>query len=111
MHKNEHLDNKIDILNEPIAIVGANCQFPGINKDIEDLDAFFEMLLKKQTPIKDVPKNRWDINKYYDADRQKEDKIVSRKGGFLDDPRLFDAAFFKIPQLKQNKWIRNTAFF
>lgn len=100
MTNNEHLDYKKDILNEPIAIIGANCQFPGINKDIEDLDAFYEMLLKEQTPIKEVPKNRWDINKFYDADRQKEDKIVSRKGGFMDDPRLFDAAFFKISPIE-----------
>lgn len=100
MPNNEHFDNKIDMLNEPIAIVGANCQFPGINEDVEDLDAFHEMLLKKQSPIKDVPENRWGINAYYDADRQKEDKIVSHKGGFLDDPRLFDTAFFKIPPIE-----------
>ncbi len=100
MLKNEYFDNKMDNLNESIAIVGANCQFPGMDKDIEDLDALHEMLLKKQTPIKDVPENRWDINQYYDADRQKEDKIVSRKGGFLEDPRLFDAAFFKIPPIE-----------
>jgi len=87
---------KIDLINEPIAIVGVNCQFPGIDKDIEDLDAFYDMLLKGQTPIREVPKNRWDIDKYYDADRQKEDKTVSRTGGFLQDPRLFDADFFKI---------------
>lgn len=100
MPKNKHNDNTTDILNEPIAIVGANCQFPGVNKDIEDMDALHEMLLNGQTPIKEVPKSRWDINQYYDADRQKEDKIVSRKGGFLDDPRLFDAAFFKISEIE-----------
>jgi acyl transferase domain-containing protein/acyl carrier protein len=100
MLKKEHDDNEIDILNDPIAIIGVNCQFPGVNKDIEDLDGFLEMLLKKQTPIKDVPENRWDINEYYDPDRQKDDKIVSRKGGFLDDPRLFDATFFKIPPIE-----------
>ncbi|CDZ78850.1 Polyketide synthase PksM [Legionella massiliensis] len=95
MPKNEHCD-----MNEPIAIVGVNCQFPGINQDIEDVNAFFDMLLKAQTPIKEVPKNRWDIDSYYDADRQKEDKIVCRKGGFMEDPKLFDAAFFKISPLE-----------
>ncbi|MCL9683883.1 SDR family NAD(P)-dependent oxidoreductase [Legionella maioricensis] len=92
----QHEKNIKDILNEPIAIVGMNCQFPGVNTDIEDVNAFYEMLINKQTSIKEVPENRWDINKYYDAARQKEDKIVSRKGGFLNDPRLFDAPFFKI---------------
>ena len=92
----QHEKNINDILNEPIAIVGMNCQFPGVNTDIEDVNAFYAMLINKQTSIKEVPGNRWDIDKYYDADRQKEDKIVSRKGGFLNDPQLFDAAFFKI---------------
>ena len=88
--------NMNDMLNEPIAIVGMNCQFPGIDTDIEDVDAFHAMLMNGQTSIKEVPKNRWDIDAYYDADRKKTDKIVSRKGGFLNNPQLFDAAFFKI---------------
>ncbi len=100
MLKKENLDIKADFMNEPIAIIGVNCQFPGVNKDIEDLDAFHEMLLKEQTPIRDVPKNRWDINEYYDPDRQKEGKIVCRKGGFIEDPSVFDATFFKIPPIE-----------
>ena len=100
----QSLNNSLrDILNEPIAIIGLNCQFPGVTADIEDANAFHEMLLGKQTPIREVPKNRWDINSWYDADRQKEDKIVSRMGGFLKDPQLFDAAFFKIPPIEANQ--------
>ena len=89
-----------DIMHEPLAIVGVNCQFPGVNADIEDVAAFYEMLIKEQTSIKEVPANRWDIDKYYDTDRQKDDKIVSRKGGFLHDPQLFDAAFFGIAPIE-----------
>ncbi|WP_420536816.1 SDR family NAD(P)-dependent oxidoreductase [Legionella steelei] len=100
MIKNNSEDNLSDIMHEPIAIVGINCQFPGVNADIEDVDAFYEMLIKEQTSIKEVPANRWDIDKYYDADRQKDDKIVSRKGGFLNDPQLFDAAFFEIAPIE-----------
>lgn len=85
-----------DLLNEPIAIIGMNCQFPGIDSDIEDIDAFYKMLVKGQTPIKDVPENRWNIDEYYNADRKKSDKIISKKGGFLDNTHLFDAPFFKI---------------
>ncbi len=84
------------IFNEPIAIIGMNCQFPGVDSDIEDVNTFYEMLLQKQTPIREVPKNRWDIDAYYDVDRRKADKIIGRKGGFLNDPHLFDANFFKI---------------
>ncbi|WP_409371304.1 SDR family NAD(P)-dependent oxidoreductase [Legionella quinlivanii] len=81
---------------EPLAIIGMNCLFPGMNADIEDCEAFHAMLMKAQTPIKEVPPNRWNINAYYDACRDKTNKIVSRKGGFLEDPYLFDADFFKI---------------
>ena len=38
-----------DMLNEPLAIVGMNCQFPGIDVDIEDDDAFHKMLVDGQT--------------------------------------------------------------
>lgn len=89
--------NKIHLmLDEPIAIIGMNCQFPGMGADVEDVESFYEMLIKEQTPIREVPENRWDINQYYDVDRQKDNKIISRKGGFMEDPRLFDATFFKI---------------
>ncbi|WP_412758191.1 beta-ketoacyl synthase N-terminal-like domain-containing protein [Legionella bozemanae] len=100
MIKKNSGDNLSDIMHEPLAIVGINCQFPGVNADIEDVDAFYEMLIKEQTSIKEVPANRWDIDRYYDIDRQKDDKIVSRKGGFLNDPRLFDAAFFEIAPIE-----------
>lgn len=87
---------KTDELNEPLAIIGMNCQFPGIEADIEDVDALNHMLLHGLNPIKEIPPDRWDVNAYYDPERKKADKIVTRKGGFLSDIRLFDAAFFKI---------------
>ncbi|MGC1183171.1 MAG: SDR family NAD(P)-dependent oxidoreductase [Legionella sp.] len=87
-------------MNEPIAIIGMNCQFPGIHLDIEDVGAFYEMLLQGQTSIKEVPKNRWNIDEYYDVDREKADKIIGKKGGFLNDPHLFDANFFKISSIE-----------
>lgn len=85
-----------DIFNEPLAIVGMSCRFPGVDLDVEDVAAFHEMLIKGQTPIKEVPPNRWNSEEYYDADRKKADKIISRLGGFLNDIHLFDTDFFKI---------------
>ncbi|OGV44123.1 MAG: hypothetical protein A3F46_10645 [Legionellales bacterium RIFCSPHIGHO2_12_FULL_42_9] len=96
MVKKTDKKNLKDILNEPLAIIGMNCQFPGVDADVEEVDALHEMLIQGLTPIKEVPKNRWDIDKYYDADRKKADKIISRKGGFLNNPHLFDTHFFKI---------------
>ncbi len=93
--KNQERNLK-DILNEPLAIIGMNCQFPGVDSDVEDVEAFYTMLLKGLSPIKEMPKNRWDVDEYYDPDREKADKIIARKGGFLNNPQLFDASFFKI---------------
>ncbi|WP_131777542.1 SDR family NAD(P)-dependent oxidoreductase [Legionella cherrii] len=97
--KNQELNLK-DILNEPLAIVGMNCQFPGVDSDVEDVEAFYAMLLKGLSPIKEMPKDRWDVDEYYDPDREKPDKIISRKGGFLNNPQLFDATFFKISAIE-----------
>lgn len=94
----EHLGD--EALLEPLAIVGMNCQFPGVDSDIESLDAFNEMLLKQNSPIKEIPSSRWNADEYYDQDRNKLDKIISRKGGFLNNIQLFDAAFFKISALE-----------
>lgn len=89
-----------DGLTEPLAIIGMNCQFPGVDADLEHIEAFNDLLYKGQSPIKDVPKTRWDVDEYHDPDRTKPDKIISRKGGFLTDAHLFDASFFKISALE-----------
>lgn len=109
--KNNQENNVTDILNEPLAIIGMNCQFPGVDSDVEDVEAFFAMLLKGTSPIKEVPKSRWNVDEYYDPNRERADKIIGRKGGFLNNPQLFDAPFSKSLQLKPNKWIPNTVCF
>ncbi|MBA2649964.1 MAG: SDR family NAD(P)-dependent oxidoreductase [Legionella sp.] len=92
--------HKLTSFNEPLAIIGMNCQFPGIESDIEDVDSFFNMLLSGQSPIKEVPKDRWDIDAYYSPDRKKADKIITRQGGFLQNTQLFDAEFFKLSSVE-----------
>lgn len=92
--------NDTPLIHEPLAIIGMSCQFPGIDADVENVHAFYEMLRHGQTPIKDVPKNRWDIDAYYSTDRKKADKIITRKGGFLNNTALFDPDFFKLSSVE-----------
>lgn len=78
--------------NEPIAIVGMGCRFPGA----EHPEAFWHLLQHGIDAITEVPKNRWDINAYYDSDPNTPGKMYTRYGGFVPHLQEFDAQFFRI---------------
>jgi acyl transferase domain-containing protein/acyl carrier protein len=78
---------------EPIAIVGMGCRFPG---GANDPDAFFRMLLDGGDGISEVPRDRWDVDAFYDPDPHAPGKMSTRWGGFLDNVDRFDPAFFGI---------------
>ncbi|MEY2857295.1 MAG: hypothetical protein RLZZ74_1607, partial [Cyanobacteriota bacterium] len=77
---------------EPIAIIGIGCRFPGA----ENPQAFWSMIRDGKSGIVEVPKSRWDVNVYYDADQSQPGKANTRWGGFLDDIENFDPQFFGI---------------
>ncbi len=76
---------------EDIAIVGLSCRFPGARNANE----FWKNLLGGVDSVCDIPSDRWDVDKFYSADRQ-PGKMVSRSGGFIDDIGDFDAPFFNV---------------
>jgi len=78
---------------EPIAIIGMACRFPG---NADQTEEFWNNLLEGKDGLEEVPANRWDINDYYDPDRKKPGKMVTRKGGFISGIDQFDANFFHI---------------
>ena len=77
---------------EPIAIVGLSCRFPGA----PDPTAYWRLLRDGVDAIREVPASRWDIDALYDADLSAPGKMTTRFGGFLDDVGGFDASFFGI---------------
>ena len=77
---------------EPIAVVGFACRFPGAN----DIESFWELLRDGRDAIGEVPKNRWDIDAYFDPDPDVPAHMAVRAGGFLADVAGFDAGFFGI---------------
>src|SRR6266700_920248 len=82
-----------DVQQEPIAIIGIGCRFPGA----EDPLAFWKLLSEGRDAVREVPADRWKIEKLYDPDPSKPGKMRSRWGGFLDQIDQFDWRLFRIP--------------
>lgn len=77
---------------EPIAIIGIGCRFPGA----EDVDSFWNLLRNGAEAITEIPRERWDIDAFYDPDWGAPGKVNTRRAGFLDQVEYFDAHFFGI---------------
>src|ERR1700722_18381178 len=87
------LDRAEHRLREPIAIVGMACRIPGGG---EGPSGFWKLLHDGGEAIREIPRDRWDIDAYYDPDPDRPGKIASRWGAFLDRVDKFDADFFGI---------------
>ena len=48
---------------EPIAVIGMSCRFPG---GANSLEAYWDLLINGKDAIVEVPKDRWSLDEYYD---------------------------------------------
>ncbi|NMO16396.1 type I polyketide synthase [Pyxidicoccus fallax] len=78
---------------EPIAIVGMGCRFPG---GISDPESFWRLLDNGIDATTEVPRTRWDVDALYDPNPDAPGKVTTRSGAFLSDIDQFDPAFFGI---------------
>ncbi|MEN3032224.1 type I polyketide synthase [Chromobacterium amazonense] len=76
----------------PIAVVGMACRFAGVDSP----EALWRGLLDGADGVSEVPAQRWDAERYFDADPDAKGRIYCRTGSFLDDIASFDAGFFGI---------------
>ncbi|MCX7178347.1 MAG: polyketide synthase, partial [Proteobacteria bacterium] len=89
----QRLKRHDDERSEPIAIVGMACRFPG---GANSPDQFWKVLRDGVDTIREIPAERWDVERFFDANRDEPGKAYTRQGGFIDDISGFDAGFFSI---------------
>jgi non-ribosomal peptide synthase protein (TIGR01720 family) len=93
---------------QDIAILGFSCRFPG---KVANATEFFDFLLAGGDGIVRVPSDRWDADSYYDADKDKKNKMYVNRGGFIEDIDLFEPQFFGISPKEapaidpQHRWL------
>jgi myxalamid-type polyketide synthase MxaB len=80
-------------LDEPIAIIGMGCRFPG---GAGDPESFWKLLKQGADCVSEVPADRWNVAEYYDPDPYAPGKMSTRWGGFISDVDRFDPQFFGI---------------
>ncbi|MCX4852245.1 type I polyketide synthase [Streptomyces canus] len=84
----------VALLDEPIAIVGMSCRFPGGVRSPEDL---WRLLEAGADSITAFPDDRgWNVDSVYDPDPGSAGTTYVTEGGFLDGAADFDARFFGI---------------
>ncbi|MGV0624315.1 SDR family NAD(P)-dependent oxidoreductase [Mycolicibacter minnesotensis] len=77
---------------EPIAIVGIGCRFPGADGP----ESFWRLLSGSVDATSDVPADRWDVDAFYNPDPSVPGTAVTRRGGFLGQVDQFDFQFFGV---------------
>ena len=76
-----------------IAIVGIGCRFPG---GVNDTEAFWKLLMDGREAVSDIPLDRWNVERFYDAEPGIVGKSVAKRGGFIEGIDQFDPQFFGI---------------
>ncbi|MEV6750812.1 type I polyketide synthase, partial [Streptomyces sp. NPDC051080] len=79
---------------EPIAIVGMSCRYPGAVAGPDDL---WRLVASGGDGISGFPTDRgWDVSGLFDSDPSRVGTSYATEGGFLYDAPQFDAGFFGI---------------
>ncbi|WP_280346379.1 type I polyketide synthase [Nocardia neocaledoniensis] len=77
-----------------IAIVGIGCRYAG---GIDSPESFWDFVIEKRDGVREIPPERWDWRRFYDADRRAPGRMYTKRAAFMTgDPWAFDPEFFGI---------------
>ncbi|MGW2442512.1 beta-ketoacyl synthase N-terminal-like domain-containing protein, partial [Streptomyces goshikiensis] len=79
---------------EPIAIIGMSCRYPG---DVESPEDLWRLVSDETDAISAFPTDRgWDTGQLFDADPDGRGTSYVQEGGFLHSANRFEPEFFGI---------------
>ncbi|MBV8847163.1 MAG: polyketide synthase dehydratase domain-containing protein [Bryobacterales bacterium] len=76
-----------------VAIVGLACTYPGARR----MEQFWRNIVNKVDAITDVDPDTWDPAAFVDPDPNAEDRLYSKKGGWIPNTFTFNPLKFGIP--------------
>src|SRR5206468_11027863 len=63
---------------------------------VSSKDSLWKLLVEGREGIIEVPPDRWNVERYYDAEPGVAGKSIALRGGFIDAIDQFDPQFFGI---------------
>ncbi|MDQ0059016.1 acyl transferase domain-containing protein [Paenibacillus harenae] len=75
-----------------IAIIGISGRYPGANS----MEEFWDNLKHGRDSVTEIPSDRWNVEQYFNPDKNQAGGMYSKWGGFMEDVDKFDPLFFNI---------------
>lgn len=91
--------NFSNIKDDDIAIIGISLR----TADADNADQFWNNIINGLSSIDIIPKERWNIDEYFDTDMTKQGKMYCKYGAFMKNADCFDSAFFNISPAEASK--------